>query len=336
VLLPVLLLAAAFPSHAEHDPLQIRVTDVEVEPFLPTYLDRVTVTVSGTSTCIVSPLEVVTSASGFLLPVTRGCIIDPPLEVPFTVTFELPHRSPGEYELQVVDSRQDGLHPLFESSYQVYRPGLFVLETPDAPATDDSPFTLRITGYGQFCPEVADTRVEDGVIEVLLHLDCVITTPPSVLFTLDHEIGPLPAGDYDIAVRGDFELASRGQLTVYPADGCVPSATELCLNDDRFRLAVTWRDFEGKEGEGTAVPLAGRDDTGMFWFFKEDNVELTVKVLNGCGVNGHYWVFVSPGSTVEWELTVTDTLRDRTRTYGNALGDVPPLIPDTAAFATCP
>lgn len=335
VLLPILLLTA-LPSHAEHDPIQIRVTNLEVEPFLPTYLDGVTVTVSGTSTCFVSPLEVVTTASGFLLPVTRGCTLDPPLEVPYTVSFELPNRSPGEYVLQVVDSRQDGFHPLFESTYRVHRPGLFVLDTPDAPVTDDAPFTLSVTGYGPYCPEVVGTTVEDGVIEVLLHLDCVITTPPAVLFTLDHEIGPLPAGDYDVAVRTDFDLASRSRVTVYPAEGCIPSPTELCLNDDRFRLTVTWRDFEGKEGEGIAIPVAGRDDTGMFWFFNEDNVELTVKVLDGCGVNGHYWVFVSPGSTVAWELTVTDTLHDESRTYENALGDVPPLIPDAAAFPNCP
>lgn len=339
VLLAILLLAS-LPAQGGHNPTAIRVTDVEVTPLLPSYLDRVTVTVSGRSTCLVTAEEPVNTASGLLLPVTRGCILDPPLEVPFIVTFELPPRSPGEYELVVADRLEDGPDPLFEGAYQVYRPGLFVLETPGGPPTDDAPFTLRITGYGPFCPEVTDTRVEDGVIEVRLNLDCAIGTPPLVLFTLDHEIGPLAAGDYRVGVVegtvGVPPRASRGRLTVYRGDGCIPSATELCLNDDRFRLAVTWRDFEGGEGEGVAVPVAGRDDTGMFWFFNQDNVELTVKVLDGCGVNGHYWVFVSPGSTVDWELTVTDTLHDESRTYGNALGDVPSLIPDTAAFATCP
>jgi hypothetical protein len=123
---------------------------------------------------------------------------------------------------------------------------------------------------------------------------------------------------------------------VYGAAGCVPADDVLCLHDGRFRVQVRCRSFQDDPCNGTAVPIVDREDTGLFWFFSPANVELTVKVLDGCNVNGRYWVFVASGSTVEYEITVTDTQYDETRTYGNALGQTPSLIPDTGAFATCP
>ena len=59
-------------------------------------------------------------------------------------------------------------------------------------------------------------------------------------------------------------------------------------------------------------------------------------MLDGCGVNDHYWVFLAATTNVGYDLTVTDTLHDETRTYSNTRGTnaVPRL--DTAAFATCP
>ena len=66
-------------------------------------------------------------------------------------------------------------------------------------------------------------------------------------------------------------------------------------------------------------------------------MELTVKVLRACPVNGHYWFFLASGSTVEYHVTVTDTASplERLRIYSNELGEVPVLIPDTTAFS-CP
>lgn len=40
-------------------------------------------------------------------------------------------------------------------------------------------------------------------------------------------------------------------------------------------------------------------DIGVFWFFIEDNVEIVIKVFDGCGVNGCYWVFVGGFIDVE-------------------------------------
>jgi len=124
-------------------------------------------------------------------------------------------------------------------------------------------------------------------------------------------------------------------LTVGDDEPCTPDLRTLCLNDERFRLRVSWRDFEDGTGEGTALPF-GTDDSGLFWFFDDDNWEMLVKVIDGCGFNGHYWLFSAATTNVEYTLTVTDTLTGEVATYTNPLGVRADAITDTEAFATCP
>ena len=108
-----------------------------------------------------------------------------------------------------------------------------------------------------------------------------------------------------------------------------------CLNDDRFQVEVTWTDFQSNTGSGQVSPI-GSADSGLFWFFDEENLEQLVKVLNGCGLNGHYWVFAAAVTNVQYNLKVTDTQTGVTKTYENPLGTAAPAITDTSAFATCP
>ncbi len=117
--------------------------------------------------------------------------------------------------------------------------------------------------------------------------------------------------------------------------GCSPSATALCLGDGRFRVEVIWRDFQGNTGSGHVVPGAA-NDSGLFWFFGPDNWELLVKVLDGCAVNGRRWVFAAATTTVEYELTVTDTETGETASWRNPLGKASPAITDTGALGGCP
>ena len=61
-----------------------------------------------------------------------------------------------------------------------------------------------------------------------------------------------------------------------------------------------------------------------------------VKVLDGCALNGHHWVFAAATTTVEYTLTVTDTRTGETRVYHNPLGTPAVAIADTSALAGCP
>ncbi|MDQ2980541.1 MAG: hypothetical protein M3R62_15130, partial [Acidobacteriota bacterium] len=87
---------------------------------------------------------------------------------------------------------------------------------------------------------------------------------------------------------------------------CVSGPTTLCLNNQRFKVEVRWKDFQGNTGAGQAISLTG--DTGYFWFFSSSNVELVVKVLDGRGINSSFWLFYGALSTVEYTMTVTDSV----------------------------
>jgi hypothetical protein len=98
---------------------------------------------------------------------------------------------------------------------------------------------------------------------------------------------------------------------------CVPSATVLCLRDNRFRVVIDWRNQQDRTGVGMAQPLTA--DTGYFWFFAETNVEVILKILDGRTINGHFWVFYGALSNVEYTIRVTDTVTGHTKTFFNPL-----------------
>jgi hypothetical protein len=106
------------------------------------------------------------------------------------------------------------------------------------------------------------------------------------------------------------------------------------VTGQRFRVEVSWKDFEGREGVGTAVP-SDADDSALFWFFEEENWEMLVKVIDGCGENDRFWVFAAATTNVEYTLVVTDTAVPISKTYTNELGRVPTAVADTRAFDTC-
>lgn len=134
------------------------------------------------------------------------------------------------------------------------------------------------------------------------------------------------------AARPDDGVCDAG--AVEQTSRCLTGGNILCLNGDRFRVEATWKVPNTSQGNGQAVKLTS--DTGYFWFFDPTNVELTLKVLDGCGVNGRYWVFVSGLTNVEVRMTVTDTATGKVKTYTNAAGRTFPTVLDTNAFATCP
>ncbi len=115
---------------------------------------------------------------------------------------------------------------------------------------------------------------------------------------------------------------------------CDASAESLCLADDRFEVRVDWQNFAGNRGTGRVTPGA-TGNSGIFYFFNPDNWELMVKVLDGCALNDHFWVFAAATTNVAYTLTVRDTLTGAISSYSNALGTSSPAITDTQAFATC-
>jgi hypothetical protein len=121
-----------------------------------------------------------------------------------------------------------------------------------------------------------------------------------------------------------------GPAAAQPQAACTANATTLCLNSGRFQVQVSWRvPSQGTSGTGTAAPLTS--DTGYFWFFSPNNVELALKVVDGRAFNGKFWVFFGALSNVEYTITVTDTDSGAVKTYFNPSGTLA-SVADTAAF----
>jgi hypothetical protein len=122
----------------------------------------------------------------------------------------------------------------------------------------------------------------------------------------------LPAGDWPAVVT----LPAGGQ--------------DLALGGGRFTVALDWSAGPGQPVQRAQARALG-DQSGVFWFYDPANPELLVKVLDGRGVNGHFWVFAGGLSGVAYTLTVTDRETGAVRTWQHAAG-APASFADTAAF----
>ncbi|MEO8432741.1 MAG: S8 family serine peptidase [Acidobacteriota bacterium] len=125
-------------------------------------------------------------------------------------------------------------------------------------------------------------------------------------------------------------IRSFGVRLVTAVAPCVPNSTTLCLNSGRFQVRVAWLvPSTGASGVGTAVPLTA--DTGYFWFFTANNVELVLKVVDGRPVNGKFWVFYGALTDVQYTVTITDSLTGEVKSYVTPSG-TPTSRADTSAF----
>lgn len=127
------------------------------------------------------------------------------------------------------------------------------------------------------------------------------------------------------------------------ANNCTPSSQTLCISDQpgdrRFQLTSSFATVEGGglSGNAGAVDLSsvGITDGGVFWFFSASNPEMLIKVLNGCSLNNHFWVFFSALTNVGFHVTVKDTKTNHTVTYANPDQTTAAPVQDTSALP-CP
>lgn len=132
-------------------------------------------------------------------------------------------------------------------------------------------------------------------------------------------------------VQTDAALGRLDQIVAAEGEGCTAAPGRLCLLQQRFAVEVSWTNYQGVSGAGVARPLTA--DSGLFWFFAPANLELLVKMVDGCSFNGHYWVYAAATTDVEYHLRVTESGTGASRTFDNTLGTASPAFTDIAAFA---
>jgi hypothetical protein len=150
---------------------------------------------------------------------------------------------------------------------------------------------------------------------------------PGILY--DFRVRAVAAGGAASALSN--LAAAYTDKSVTPTLNCSPG-NGVCL-DNRFRVSGTWRT---STDSGTAVPHPISNLSTAFYFFAPDNLEVLLKVLDGCGLNERFWVFFSATTNVEVTMSVTDTQEGTERQYFNPLNRPYPPVQDTSAFATCP
>lgn len=159
-----------------------------------------------------------------------------------------------------------------------------------------------------------------------------------------------------VASRDRRGNAMDREVSIFSVDegaptSCEPDTTTLCIDravgDRRFQLTVDWNTAinGGQQGQAIAVPLAPIElrRGGLFTFFDLNNPEILVKVLDGCAINGRFWVFVAPTTSLGYELRVVDTVAARQGAsrseyeyvVSNPDGTEAPPVSDAAAFETC-
>jgi hypothetical protein len=143
--------------------------------------------------------------------------------------------------------------------------------------------------------------------------------------------GAFPDGE----IRGQIVLDEEEPPP--PPPGCTDDADTACLQDGRFKVEVTWETAQPASGTGKVMSFGGmraqNNESVFLWFFSTTNLEIGLKILNACGLNDRYWVFISGLTDVGWHVTITDTETGLVvKEYENTLGSLTQTTADTDAI----
>jgi hypothetical protein len=167
--------------------------------------------------------------------------------------------------------------------------------SPALPAAGDA-LRIAVDLVSPF-PLSAAPAVVRGDGSILLDVRQDLSHPSTArLQTVTFEVAGLaPPGNYLLVATLDGAPSSTFAFTLRPRTSL------LDLLGARFLVAV---DRPGAGAAPSAVRLS--DASGYFWFYDPANPELTVKILDGRAVNGHFWVFIASMTDGAQTVTVTD------------------------------
>lgn len=320
-------------------PLAAGQATFELEPAAPASTDTVQIRATYLSSCFTGLGRAEVLAGAIRLTAFEGCACPPVLPGPVELVTTVDSLAPGTYAVELYSAPRPSdpegcdFEPRLEGSTELtvaQGPELLVIEPPTPTTADEVTIRLRSP-----CPLGVEVPSRRGAV-------LRITTVPSLslapcyqdpTYEIPLSFGRLPAGDYTVVVLFD-DGPGEPYLVRTASFRVVPGPEEsLSLQGGRFRVRAVWRTEGGRTGPAQAFPLSS--DTGAFWFFSPDNLELTVKALNGCAVNGRYWFFASGLTNLGVTLHVEDTVTGQERIYEHPAGRPFAPILDTRAFA-CP
>ncbi len=152
---------------------------------------------------------------------------------------------------------------------------------------------------------------------------------------LPHEIAAARAAAASPAADSGFggvnlaEPSSPTGLGLGSGTDCEPAGPALTLRGG-YTVSMCYETYEGRTGDARDWGLDS-SQSALLYFFDRDNVEVLIKVLDGCGVNGHRWVFAAPVTDLAFNLHVESPTGERW-THRNRLGQTADTAADVSAF----
>lgn len=314
---------------------------VEVEPPVPLPGQSFLVRAVYESHCL---LDAELEVDGDLLRVvtTEAChCSDDAVEV--SLEFQAPALDEGLYTAQLAVAKQEeglicGDPPAFVAgtAFAVSSGGLTLAVVPPEPRAGDS-VTLAVSSR---CPTLFHQLRRSGS---LLRLPIDTTSPQpaapcfeEIAYHLPISLGTLAEGAYSVVVVDAPTGFPRLIQTLTFEVG--EAFTGVQVLGDRYHVSVLYAtelDLAGEPLFLQASSASFSEDSAWFWFFNEENVEVVVKILDGCTVNGHVWMFASGLTNVGVRIVVRDLATDESRVWESPIGeDFIPIL-DTHAFASC-
>ena len=118
---------------------------------------------------------------------------------------------------------------------------------------------------------------------------------------------------------------------------CEPTRALLSLDGGySVEMCFEYEDDQGRTLTRDALSYGlGSRQSGLLYFFDRDNAEVLIKVLNGCALNGHRWVYVAPVTDLAFKLSVRAGRGNKVWTYENPKGSLAQVRSDLSAFY-CP
>lgn len=277
--------------------------------------------------------RVVTFETGRIRVAQRGEAFDPPFTNPFDILVDLGNVPEGSYDVEVVLEDVSSLPSAssrVKSTWDLGRLEVaagFVLQAPD---TALSSRQVRVdVSRVDFCASLGEATVTPnggvgGTVSIPWNTGCIIAVPGDdvQLRELETLLDPLDPGLWDIEVVFEGRRVAHRQIEVLP--------DPVTLQEGRFELKVTW--FNNLAADVAFPVNAPTKDSALFAFFNAANWEVMAKVLDGCDINGHYWVFAAANTDQGYELLVTDTTTNQEWSFVNELGTASPAATDIEAF----
>ena len=307
-------------------------------PERATIFEEVVLAVEGVAGCPRLDAPIVVEDGLIEVALSAGCPAIPLAPTPFRKHVITGGLSPGLWEVRVVllDVIVTPPPPVAETSFRVIDPS-FGVTVPDPVVPERRIVRATVDVFGS-CVSIEDPRLDGNVIRIDVFESDVCDPPfPPEAQRFTVPLGPFPPGDYSVEVFadtfGEEELRPVAQtdLEVVANDTCIQDRHTLCLEDGRFAVTALWPVHLDVAQAAEAVPST--DNTGFFWLFEEDNLELMVKVLDGCATGfDSYWVFIGGVTDLEISVGITDTATGEFKSYSSPGGSAFVTVNDTSAF----